>query len=91
MIVDGIVFSCGHLLDEIQVNFHASKAKVALISSLLSGFYLMAGPFASGLANRYGFRGVSICGAIVAAFGLMVSYFATNVEFLFITYGVIGG
>lgn len=91
MIVDGIVFCIGPIIEEIQISFGASKAKVALISSLLSGFYLMAGPFASGLANRYGFRGVSLVGALLAASGLMVSYFATSVEFLFVSYGVVGG
>lgn len=64
---------------------------MAFISSLLSGFYLIAGPFVSALANRYGFRMVTMIGAILAAICFSVSYFATGVIFMYIIYGVIGG
>lgn len=47
-IVDGIVFSSGMFIDPIQKDLGASKATIALIGSLLSGFYLIVGPFVSG-------------------------------------------
>ncbi|GJQ77077.1 hypothetical protein Trydic_g23648 [Trypoxylus dichotomus] len=72
-------------------SFAASKAHVALIGSLMSGFYLMAGPFASAIANRYGFRIVAISGSILGAFAFVLSYFANSVQFLCISYGLIGG
>lgn len=62
-----------------------------MVSSLLSGFYLLAGPFVASLANRWGFRPVTIIGAVIASFSFAISYFATSVEFLYITYGVFGG
>lgn len=49
------------------------------------------GPFASALANRYGFRSLTIAGAIIASAAFCASSFAKNVEFLYITYGIIGG
>lgn len=61
------------------------------MSSLLSGFYLIAGPFVSALANRWGFRPVTIAGSFIAAIGFCLSYFANSVLFLYITYGIIGG
>lgn len=47
-IVDGIVFSFGSFIEPIQTEFGASKASIALVGSLLSGFYLIFGPFVSG-------------------------------------------
>lgn len=90
-VVDGIVFSSGSIQDSIKTDFGVSKGYVAIVSSLLSGFYLMAGPFVSAMANRYGFRPVTMCGAVVAAAAFAASYFANSVEYLFITYGIIGG
>ena len=48
VVVDGIVFSSGMFIDPISESFGASKASVALVGSLLSGFYLIIGPFVSG-------------------------------------------
>lgn len=91
MVVDGIIFSFGIFLPHIVDTFGVSKAHVALVGSLMSGFYLMAGPFVSALANRYGFRTVAVAGSVLGCSAMMLSYFATSVEFLCISYGVIGG
>lgn len=61
------------------------------MSSLLSGFYLIAGPFVSAMANRWGFRPVTIVGSVIASAAFAVSSFATSVPVLYITYGIIGG
>lgn len=61
------------------------------MSSLLSGFYLLTGPFVSALANRWGFRPVTIMGAVIASIGFALSYYGTSLGYLYITYGVIGG
>ncbi|XP_060523862.1 monocarboxylate transporter 12 [Cylas formicarius] len=91
LIVDGIIFSFGTFLSSIADDMNISKAHVTLVGSLMSGFYLIAGPFASALANSYGFRLVAILGSLVSASAFGLSYFATSVEFLCITYGVLGG
>lgn len=70
---------------------HPSFSQVAFVSSLLSGFYLIAGPFVSAMANRWGFRLVTIIGSIIASIAFALSSQATNLYFLYITYGVIGG
>ncbi|XP_059622307.1 monocarboxylate transporter 3 [Phlebotomus argentipes] len=91
IIVDGIIFSAGALLQPVKTEFGVTDAEVALVTSLLSGFYLMAGPFVSALANRWGFRPVTMMGATIAAVGFSTSYFAGNIVHLYITYGIIGG
>lgn len=41
--VDGIIFSFGVFLNDIADAFSVSKASVAFVNSLQSGFYLMVG------------------------------------------------
>lgn len=91
MIVDGIIFSFGMFLTDIQTDLKATKSQVSTVASLMAGFYLMAGPFVSALANRYGFRLVAIVGSIIGGVAFILSYFATSVQYLWLTYGMFGG
>lgn len=43
LFVDGIIFSFGVFLSSIETAFDVSEARVALVGSLQTGFYLMAG------------------------------------------------
>lgn len=67
------------------------NVQVAFVSSLLSGFYLIAGPFVSAMANRWGFRPVTIIGSFIAAAAFAISSQATSIPFLYVSYGLIGG
>ncbi|XP_035732597.1 monocarboxylate transporter 3-like [Vespa mandarinia] len=91
LFVDGIIFSFGVFLNDITEAFNVSHASVALVGSLQTGFYLMAGPFVSALANRYGFRLVAILGSILSCLAFVLSYFSASIEFLYVSYGVLGG
>lgn len=61
------------------------------MGSLISGFYLMAGPFVSAMTNRWGFRLITILGSFLAAAAFVASSFTTSLGALYILYGVIGG
>ena len=91
VIVDGIIFSFGILLLEISEEFHESKARTAWIGSLQAGFYLIIGPVVSALANVFGCRKTTLFGSVLASTGFILSYFAQNVETLYLTFGVLGG
>ncbi|XP_058802122.1 monocarboxylate transporter 3 isoform X2 [Phymastichus coffea] len=91
LVVDGIMFSFGVFLSPLSQHFGVSKASVSLAGSLQTGFYLMAGPFVSALANRYGFRLVAIVGSVIACLSFVLSHFATSIEFMYVTYGIMGG
>ncbi|XP_016973674.1 monocarboxylate transporter 12 [Drosophila rhopaloa] len=90
-VIDGIVFCSSMISEPLIEQFGVGRSYVGFVSSLLSGVYLMAGPFVSALANRFGFRPVTIAGAILASICFGLSYFAPSVEYLFIIYGVLGG
>ncbi|XP_063225635.1 monocarboxylate transporter 3 isoform X2 [Bacillus rossius redtenbacheri] len=51
----------------------------------------MAGPFVSALANRYGFRLVTIAGSAIATAAFVASLSASSLELLCLTYGIVGG
>lgn len=91
VVVDGIIFSYCMFLSEIADEFGVTKSQAALVGSMMSGFYLFVGPFASAITNKFGFRLVAILGALLGAAGFALSSLASSVQFLCVTYGVLGG
>lgn len=53
--------------------------------------YWFTGPFVGWLLDRFTIRQVTLCGALVASCGFVISTFAQSVEVLIITYGIVGG
>ncbi|THD27926.1 Monocarboxylate transporter 12 [Fasciola hepatica] len=91
IIIDGITFSVGLLLADLADCFKTTKAKVALVGSLFLGCYQIIGPVAAALINRFGCRAVAITGSLLASVALFTSSFATNMDFLLCTFGVVAG
>ncbi|GAB6027761.1 hypothetical protein CHUAL_001998 [Chamberlinius hualienensis] len=91
VIVDGIIFSFGVLFSAILVAFEDSKSRTAWIGSTMAGMYLTIGPVVSALANRYGCKMMTLIGAVIGSAALAASVFANSIDFLILTYGVIGG
>lgn len=58
---------------------------------MLSGFYLIAGPFVSAMANRWGFRPITIAGSVIASIAFALSSQANGLPYLYVTFGLIGG
>ncbi|KAJ8674038.1 hypothetical protein QAD02_005300, partial [Eretmocerus hayati] len=90
-VVDGIMFTFGIFLDPMVKDFGVSNAQMSLAGSLQTGFYLMAGPFVSALANRYGFRSVAVLGSVIACSAFVLSHFARSINVMFLSYGILGG
>ncbi|KAI9554053.1 putative monocarboxylate transporter 13-like [Daphnia sinensis] len=91
IIVDGIIFSFGLVVTNLAESFEVPVSTVSWVASLLAGFYLLAGPFVSSLATRFGFRLVACAGSIVAGLSFAVASLAMSVEFLYVFIGVVGG
>ena len=53
--------------------------------------FLIVGPVASALTNRYGCRKVTVVGAVVASSGFLLSLFAPNIYYLYVTFGILSG
>lgn len=53
--------------------------------------YLLVGPLASALCNRFSCRTVVMAGGVVLCAGVLISAFAPNLEFLYFSYSFTGG
>ncbi|XP_055337737.1 arylsulfatase B-like isoform X2 [Paramacrobiotus metropolitanus] len=90
-VVQGVIASTGVLLNVLLDQFNAGRATIGWIPSLLGGLLLAVGPFSSYLIDKSSCRTVTIVGAVVASFGCILSSFATGINFLIISYGIITG
>lgn len=43
IVVDGIIYSFGMLMNDMVNTFHETESKITIVGSLLNGFYLIAG------------------------------------------------
>ena len=91
MILDGICYTFGVLLEPLVEAFGSNRSTISWVGSILAGVYLMSGPIVGGLVNKFGCRPVCIGGSIISCFGIAISTLSPNVPVLMITYGVIGG
>lgn len=71
--------------------FGQPKSVTAWAGSLPTAMMYAAGPVASVLTNKFGFRPVIMVGGVLASAGLCLSYFATSLYYLFFTLGVLTG
>ncbi|XP_050306726.1 uncharacterized protein LOC126743600 [Anthonomus grandis grandis] len=91
VITDGVTYSFGIFYDEFLTYFGEGKMITSWILSLLVGVTLCSGPISSSLVNRWGCRAVTIAGAILASFCMVISFWAQNVITLCITIGIGAG
>ncbi|TMS37077.1 hypothetical protein L596_004090 [Steinernema carpocapsae] len=89
--VDGVANSFGAFIKSYEHEFQCSTAVTSLIGSLLIGVYLLAGPIAGGLVNKFGARPVVIGGSILTAAAFFLAVYASNIVVFMILYGVVGG
>uniref|UniRef100_A0A1B6DJ57 Major facilitator superfamily (MFS) profile domain-containing protein n=2 Tax=Clastoptera arizonana TaxID=38151 RepID=A0A1B6DJ57_9HEMI len=91
LLIPGTIKCFGVLLVEIFEVFKPSPVAASWILSLTYFLYSSLGPFTSFLSTKYGYRIVTIFGGLFAAFGMILSYFATNIVHLYICYGILVG
>uniref|UniRef100_A0A182RUC9 MFS domain-containing protein n=1 Tax=Anopheles funestus TaxID=62324 RepID=A0A182RUC9_ANOFN len=91
LIADGVTFSFGVMYIELLSYFGEGKGKTAWVGSLFMAMPLLCGPVASFLTDRYGCRKVTIIGSILASIGFALSAYATSIEMLYLTFGILSG
>uniref|UniRef100_A0A3Q0KRH5 Putative monocarboxylate transporter n=1 Tax=Schistosoma mansoni TaxID=6183 RepID=A0A3Q0KRH5_SCHMA len=91
VLVDGMCFSYGLFLSELEETFGASKMQMTLGGSLLTGFYFMVGPLVSGLLNKFGSREVVIVGTLISTVSILASTFIYNLDLFIVIFGICGG
>ncbi|KFM57233.1 Monocarboxylate transporter 9, partial [Stegodyphus mimosarum] len=88
MIFFGISLSFGIYYVEFLRYFGESNGATSWVISIMNGMIFCVGPLASGLTKQFGCRTVTITGALLATFGLIVSIFAPYVTFLYLSIGI---
>ncbi|CDW54287.1 MFS 1 domain containing protein [Trichuris trichiura] len=92
VIFDGILLSAGQAFIPIWTKyFMSTPSSVSLVFSLQNMFYSLTGPISGAFVNAFGCRIVGLAGSALAGLGFILSVFATSVEFLCFTYGVMAG
>ncbi|XP_055372340.1 monocarboxylate transporter 12 [Condylostylus longicornis] len=90
--VAGLVKSYGVLYVEIMETFPKTSASVASwIPAILSALCLALAPLSSALCQKYSCRVVVFIGGLFCAFGMTLSYFATDLLHLLFTFGILTG
>ncbi|XP_004533942.1 monocarboxylate transporter 13 isoform X2 [Ceratitis capitata] len=91
ILIPGTIKSFGVLFVEFLEAFDASPATGAWIPALCYFLYSSLGPVSSILSVKYSYRTVTIMGGASAAFGMIASFWASSVAYLYLSYGVLVG
>ncbi|NXX92761.1 MOT14 protein, partial [Centropus bengalensis] len=91
ILVMGSQMALGILNMEWLEEFNQSRGLTAWVSSLSMGITLIVGPFIGLFISMCGCRTTAIMGGILNALGWILSAYASNVPYLFLTFGVTAG
>lgn len=91
ILIPGTIKSFGVLFVEFIEAFDASPAAAAWIPALCYFLYSSLGPLSSILSVKYSYKTVTIIGGTFAAAGMMLTFWASSVSYLYVSYGVLVG
>ncbi|XP_071520375.1 uncharacterized protein [Panulirus ornatus] len=89
VINSGLLCTTSMYFVQMLVEFGKSRSYTAWMGSLMNAFFMLGGPISSVFIQRWGCRPSLMFGAVVMMVGYLASAFATSLEMLFVTYGVI--
>ncbi|XP_053375155.1 monocarboxylate transporter 13-like isoform X2 [Mercenaria mercenaria] len=91
LILGGFCFSGGIFYMIFMDVFPSDPIGVSWLCSLPITMWFISAPVGSYVTNRYGYRTCAFIGGIIAATGLTLTYFVTNLSFLFFSHGILTG
>lgn len=91
LIPGGAIKSFGILFVEFLENMDVTPTAASWIPALCYFLYSSLGPLSSILSVRYSYRTVTLVGAGFCSAGMILTHWATSVEYLYISYGVFVG
>ncbi|XP_059610148.1 monocarboxylate transporter 12 isoform X2 [Phlebotomus argentipes] len=91
ILIPGTIKSFGVLFVEFLETFNASPATAAWIPALCYFLYSSLGPVSSILSVKYSYRTVTLIGGTFAAVGMILTFWASSVTYLYISYGILVG
>ncbi|MBN3296708.1 MOT14 protein, partial [Amia calva] len=91
VLIMGSHMALGVLYVEWLEEFKESRGLTAWVGSLTIGITLIVGPIIGLFVSTFGCRKTTIIGGLVTALGWILSAYATNVYYLFMSFGLIAG
>lgn len=91
LIPGGAIKSFGVLFPEFISGMNATPSQASWIPSLCYFLYSFLGPLSSILSVKYSYRFVTILGAGFCSAGMIITRWATSIEYLYLSYGVMVG
>ncbi|XP_001356298.1 monocarboxylate transporter 13 [Drosophila pseudoobscura] len=91
ILIPGTIKSFGVLFVEFVEEFNATPTKASWIPAICYFLYSSLGPVSSILSVKYSYRTVTLLGGASASLGMILSFWASSVEYLYISYGVLVG
>ncbi|XP_014208622.1 monocarboxylate transporter 12-like [Copidosoma floridanum] len=91
VLVSGTVKSFGVLFLEFLRVYHTTPTEASWVTALCYFLYYFLGPLSSYLSIKYSYRTVTMIGGFFASSGLMLSFFANSVTYLYFSYGIMMG
>ncbi|ALC38016.1 CG11665 [Drosophila busckii] len=91
ILIPGTIKSFGVLFIEFTQAFDTTSTKASWIPALCYFLYSSLGPVSSILSVKYSYRTVTLIGAVSASLGMILSFWASSLGYLYISYGVLVG
>lgn len=91
LIPGGAIKSFGILFVEFLENMDATPTAASWIPALCYFLYSSLGPLSSILSVRYSYRTVTFLGAGFCSAGMILTHWATSIQYLYVSYGVFVG
>lgn len=91
LIPGGAIKSFGILFVEFLENMDATPSSASWIPALCYFLYSSLGPLSSILSVKYSYRTVTFVGAGFCSAGMILTHWATSIEYLYVSYGVFVG
>ncbi|KAH9284351.1 Monocarboxylate transporter 1 [Echinococcus granulosus] len=89
--VDGLSFSFGVLLSDLQTSFECTTTKISVASSLIVGFTLISGPVVSAVSNILSFRSLVLVGSGISFCSVLACAFVYDVNIFIVLFGFVTG
>ncbi|XP_037091357.1 monocarboxylate transporter 7-like [Pollicipes pollicipes] len=91
ILIPGFIKSFGVLFDDVCAQFDVTPATAAWIPALSFFMYNFMGLVGGALCQKYSCRVTSTLGGLLASAGLLVSYCADHIYYLYLGMGLMGG
>jgi len=91
LVLDGIAYSFGVLLQPLHEDLKIGVGSISLIGGVLAGVILATGPIAAFSVNKFGNQITLISGSIISSCAIFCSSFCYSLVSLVISYGLIAG